>query len=150
MFEPIEGFDQGLAGQFRRLEAQLDDLFGGLGAWPGTRNIRSLPPGAFPAINVAATPESVTVFLFAPGLDAKQLDISIQQNLLSISGERAPSPAGEATYYRQERFSGSFRRTLSLPEDVDAEQVEAKYADGVVIITVRRRESAKPRQIQVQ
>ncbi|TLY78779.1 MAG: Hsp20/alpha crystallin family protein, partial [Gammaproteobacteria bacterium] len=55
----------------------------------------------------------------------------------------------KATYYRQERFGGEFRRVISLPEDVDPERVEAKYRDGIVQITVHRRESARPRQIEI-
>ena len=52
-------------------------------------------------------------------------------------------------YYRQERFGGEFRRVMSLPEDVDPDRVQAKYADGIVQISIERRESARPRQIQI-
>ena len=54
-----------------------------------------------------------------------------------------------ADYYRRERFEGEFRRVVTLPDDVDPERVEAKYRDGVLQITVQRRESARPRQITV-
>ena len=90
------------------------------------------------------------VYLFAPGIDPKTLEISIQQNLLAVSGKRDLRAEEEANYYRQERFSGEFRRVISLPEDVDPEQVQAKYVDGIVRIGVQRRESARPRQIEVQ
>jgi HSP20 family protein len=53
------------------------------------------------------------------------------------------------TYYRQERFGGEFRRVIALPEDVDPDKVEASYRDGIVQITVQRRESTKPRQIEI-
>jgi HSP20 family protein len=137
-----------LLAQFRRLEEELDEVFGGATPWTG--GIRSLPPGTFPAINVGGTQDSVTVYLFAPGIDAKKLDISIQQNVLTVSGERNVPREDEATYYRQERFGGEFRRVISLPDDVDPERVEASYRDGIVQITVRRRESAKPRQIAIR
>jgi HSP20 family protein len=133
---------------FRRLEQELDQIFGDSTPWTG--GIRSLPAGTFPAVNVGSTSDSVTLYLFAPGLDPKSLDISLQQNLLSISGARDVPVDSDATYYRQERFSGAFRRTIGLPEDVDPDQVDAKYRDGIVQISVRRRESAKPRQIQLQ
>jgi HSP20 family protein len=55
----------------------------------------------------------------------------------------------KAEYYRRERFDGDFRRVVALPEDVDPERVEAKYRNGVLHITVRRHESARPRQITV-
>lgn len=137
-----------LLAQFRRLEQELDEVFGS--ATPWTRGIRSLPPGTFPAINVGSTEDQVTVYLFAPGIDAKKLDISIQQNVLTVSGEREVARDEQATYYRQERFDGEFRRVLSLPDDVDPDKVEASYRDGIVQITVRRRESAKPRQIAIR
>jgi HSP20 family protein len=137
-----------LLAQFRRLEEELDEIFGTATPWTG--GIRSLPPGTFPAINVGGTEDNVTVYLFAPGIDAKKLEISIQQNVLTVSGERKLPRDDEAAYYRQERFGGEFRRVLSLPEDVDPDKVEASYRDGVVQVTVRRRESAKPRQIAIR
>jgi HSP20 family protein len=140
--------DNPLLAQFRRLEEELDEVFGRGTPWTG--GIRSQPPGSFPAINVGSTENDVTVYLFAPGIDAKKLDISIQQNLLTVTGEREAPRDGDATHYRQERFVGGFHRVISLPDDVDPDQVEASYRDGVVQITVRRRESAKPRQISIR
>jgi HSP20 family protein len=137
-----------LLAQFRRLEQELDEVFGGATPWTG--GIRSLPPGTFPAINVGSTEDSVTVYLFAPGIDARKLDISIQENLLTVSGAREVARDDKAAYYRQERFDGDFRRVISLPDDVDPDKVDASYRDGIVQITVRRRESAKPRQIAIR
>lgn len=137
-----------LLAQVRRLEQELDEVFGSATPWTG--GIRSLPPGTFPAINVGSTEDQVTVYLFAPGIDARKLDISIQQNVLTVSGERAAHRDDEATYYRRERFDGEFRRVLSLPDDVDPDKVEASYRDGIVKITVSRRESARPRQISIR
>jgi HSP20 family protein len=129
-----------------RLQQEVDELFG---SWSSPLGIRSLPRGTFPAVNVGQTPERVDVYLFAPGIDPKSLEISIQQNLLTVSGKRELRTEEEADYYRQERFSGEFRRAISLPEDVDAERVQAKYVDGIVQIEVQRRESARPRQIEI-
>lgn len=139
--------ESSLFSEVRRLEQELDDLLGGGTSW--SSSIRSLPPGTFPAINVGSTDDQVTVYVFAPGIDPKSLDIQMQQNLLSISGGRNEAAEQGATYYRQERFRGEFRRALTLPEDVDPDKVEAKYRDGIVQITIKRRESAKPRQIDV-
>lgn len=130
-----------------RVQQEVDELFG---SWSSPSGIRSLPRGTFPAVNVGQTPEQVNVYLFAPGIDPKSLDISIQQNLLAVSGKRELRAEEEADYYRQERFSGEFRRVISLPEDVDPERVQAKYVDGIVQIGVQRRESARPRQIEIQ
>ena len=89
------------------------------------------------------------VYLFAANLDPKSLDVSLQQNLLSVSGSRKVDVNENAEYYRRERFDGDFRRVISLPDDVDPERVQAKYRDGVLQITVQRREAARPRQITV-
>ena len=149
MFERIWGYENPLSGQFRRLEQELDEWFGSGPMLSGSLNIRSLPAGSFPAVNVAATPEAVTVYLFVPGVDPKRLDISMRQNLLSVSGSRE-LPHSEGTYYRRERFGGEFRRSIGLPEDADPEQVEAKYADGILTVTVARRAAVRPRQITVK
>jgi HSP20 family protein len=148
MFSRVTYSENPLFAEFRRLEQELDDLFASTTPWVG--GIRSLPAGTFPAVNVACTDDAVTVYLFAPGIDAKKLDISIQQNVLSVSGQREVRLEDSATYYRRERFGGSFRRVITLPEDADPEKVEAAYRDGIVQIRVQRHESAKPRQIKIQ
>jgi HSP20 family protein len=147
MFGSLWGsFDTSLFDDFRRLEGEMDQLFG-RGSLPA--GIRAMRRGTFPPINVGATPERVDVYLFAAGLDPKSLDISIQQNLLAVSGERKVPVDEAADYYRQERFDGEFRRVITLPDDVDPDRVEAKYRDGVLQITVQRREAVRPRQITV-
>jgi len=136
-----------LFSEFQRLEQELDEFFSGAMPWAG--GIRSLPPGTFPAVNVAGSGDTVTVYLFAPGIDAKSLDISLQQNVLSVSGQREAPQDSNATYYRNERFQGAFRRVVALPEDIDPDKVEAAYRDGIVEIRVQRRESSRPRQIEI-
>jgi HSP20 family protein len=106
--------------------------------------------GTYPPINIGSTPEQVDVYLFAAGVDPKSLTISIQQNLLTVDGERRLITEEGADYFRKERFDGAFHRVVTLPEDVDPEQVEAGYRDGVLRITVKRREASKPRQIEVR
>jgi HSP20 family protein len=140
------GYDTDLFDQFRRLESEMGQLFGHS---PWASGIRAVQRGTFPPINVGATSERVDVYLFAPGLDVKQLEVSIQQNLLSISGSRRIETSGNAEYYRRERYDGDFRRVITLPEDVDPERVAARYRDGVLQITVQRREATRPRQITV-
>ena len=143
----LSGFETQLFDEFRRLESELDQLVGRGGAWP--TGIRAVRRGTFPPINVGSTADRVDVYVFASGIDPKALDISIQQNLLVISGQRAVRVAQEGNYYRRERYDGEFRRVITLPDDVDPERVDAKYRDGVLQITVRRREAAQPRQIAV-
>ena len=147
MFGTTTNMPSSVFDELWRLQQEVDELFG---SWSSPLGIRSLPRGTFPAINVGQTPERVDIYLFAPGIDPKSLDITIQQNLLTVSGRRELEVQEEASYYRQERFSGEFRRVINLPDDIDPERVQAKYVDGIVQIGIQRRESARPRQIEIQ
>jgi HSP20 family protein len=147
MFGSLTNFEGGMFDDFMRMQRELDQAFGQL-SWPTT--IRSVPRGSFPPINVGATAERVDVYLFAAGLDPKTIDISIQQNLLSIAGERPISAQENAVYYRNERFSGEFRRVISLPDDVDPDKVDAQYRDGVLHVSIRRQEVSQPRRIEIK
>lgn len=129
-----------------RLQEEADEL---LGDWGPPSGIRSLPRGSFPALNIVQTAERVDIYLFAPGVDPTTLDTSIQQNLLTVSGKRELDVDENANYYRRERFSGEFRRVVSLPEDVDPRHVEARYVNGILQVTVQRHEETRPRQIEI-
>jgi HSP20 family protein len=147
MFIRFSSLQNSFFDDLRRLQQAMDEaLSDGPSASGG---IRSLPRGSFPPINVVQTPTEVQIYVFAPGIDPKKLDVSIQQGLLTISGARQIARDDKATYYRQERFEGAFSRAISLGDDVDPDRVEAGYRDGIVQIKLHRRESAKPRQIEV-
>ena len=125
----------------------MENLFGA-GTWPNS--IRSVAKGTYPPINIGSTPEQVDVYLFAAGLNTESLDISIQKNLLTIDGQRRLITEEGASYFRRERFDDAFHRVVTLPDDVDPEKVEASYVDGVLRITIQRRETTKPRQIEIK
>jgi HSP20 family protein len=147
MFGYLTGFDTDVFDQFDRMRRQMDRMFGDVSRPAG---IRSLAAGTFPTVNVGGSEEQVDVYLFAAGIDPKTLNISLQQNLLTVEGERKIEYPEKVQFYRQERFSGQFRRVLTLPEDVDPDQVSAHYRDGVLQISVKRREAVRPRQIEVK
>ena len=142
----LNHLEGGLFDEFRRLEREVDQLFGAT-RWPGS--IRDVAVGTFPPMNLGCNAEEVDLYLFAPGIDPKSLDLTIQRNLLTVSGERRVIREEGADYYRRERFEGKFRRVVTLPDDVDPERVDARYADGVLQVTVKRSESARPKQITV-
>lgn len=136
-----------LFAELNRMQTLLDQVFPTRGS-----SIRSMAGTGFPVLNVGTTPGSVEVQALAPGLDPSKLEITVDRGLLVIAGERKSElpPAGErASVYAQERFSGKFRRVVSLPEDADPARVEANYRDGVLRITVAKRESSLPRRIEV-
>ncbi len=148
MFGTSSNFQGGLFDEFRRLEQDLDEL---LGRWrmPGS-GIRSVAPDTFPPVNAGVTADQVDVYLFAPGIDPKELDVTVQNNLLSVSGERQIQAPEQAAFYRRERHDGAFRRVVTLPEDVDPDKVRASYQEGILHVVVERRESTRPRRVEIQ
>ncbi len=139
-----------LFGQFELLRRELDEVFGVSGL---PSSIRSVSPGTVPAINVGRTPVSIEVYAFVPGLDASKVEVTLDRGVLRISGERPsgiPESDAPVQIYARERGAGSFTRTVSLPDDIDPTQVNANYRDGVLQISIARRESAQPKRITVQ
>jgi HSP20 family protein len=101
-------------------------------------------------IDVSETDDSYIVRASIPGINPEDLDISVENSTLSIRGEttKESEREGERWHIKERRF-GSFQRSISLPNNVDADQVGAQYADGVLTLTVPKSEQAKPRKISV-
>ena len=148
MYESMRSFPGGLFTELERLQRDFDDLFGFSDRSAG---IRSAAPGTFPAVNVGHTPISVEVYAFAPGIDPSKVEITLDQGVLTLSGERArPQTEGDGTVHRRERPHGGFRRAITLPDDIDPTHVNASYRDGVLQVSIARRESARPQRITIQ
>lgn len=139
-------FPRDLFAEVDRLQREMQHAF------DLSPSIRGLGRGGFPALNVGGTPQTVETYAFAPGIDPATLDIQLDRGLLTISGERhsALPDDASATVHINERFAGSFRRMLTLPEDADPDAIKADYRDGIVHITVQRRASSQPRRITIQ
>ena len=116
--------------------------------------IRGAGRGGYPALNVGSTPTSVEIFAYAPGMDPASIDVQLERGVLTVSGERPANTGGDSTerstVHLDERFVGRFRRVVSLPDDVDPDAVQARYRDGVLHVSVKRRESSLPRRVAVQ
>ena len=113
-------------------------------------NARRWAP-AGPPMNVWADDQAVYVEVDLPGTDAEKLDVNVTEgNKLTIQGERPVLELPNAVWHRQERGAGTFTRTLTLPTMVDADKVEANFANGVLRLTLPRAEAAKPREIAIK
>lgn len=108
-------------------------------------------PTAFPAVNILADEDGLTVTAELPGIDPDALEISAFRDSLTIRGELpAPEEQEGLSWHRRERRSGSFSRTIELPYRIDAESVDASCHDGVLRIALQRPEHDKPRRIEVR
>ena len=137
-------FPRDFFAEFERLQNELTRA---TGLSPTIRGVER----RYPAMNVGSTPAAVEVYAFAPGMNPASLDVQIEKSVPIISGERlADSLPDQAMVHIDERFSGRFRRVVSLPDDIDATAVEARYRDGVLHVRIPRREIAQPRRITVQ
>jgi HSP20 family protein len=103
-----------------------------------------------PAVDMLEGKEKLTVNAELPGFKRENLDVSVHENTLSISGERNSDEERKAgEFYRSERFYGRFHRVIPLPFSVDTGKIEARYHDGVLTITLPKSEHAKAKQIEV-
>lgn len=108
--------------------------------------------GAFaPPLDVEETEDGFTLVVELPGVAAEDVDITLEENVLTISGERTFYADKDADGFRRvERSFGRFHRAVRLPDRVDADRVEAGYRDGLLTISVPKAEEAKPRRIEVR
>ena len=145
--------------EMNRLRHEIDRAFEQVGWRNSGRNDRTFPtaflPGraarAYPLVNVSEDANALYVTALAPGLDPSAIQLTVQDNRLTIAGEK-PRVAAEIqpeAFHRSERAAGKFMRTVTLPIDVEHEQVQADYKNGLLVITLPKAETAKPKQIAV-
>ncbi len=107
--------------------------------------------GAAPAVDVYEDKENFIVKAELPGMKKEEINVTLHDGSLSISGERKSEEKVEkGEVYRSERFFGRFQRTVALPTSVDAGKIKAQYQDGVLTVTLPKAEEAKPKHIDVQ
>jgi HSP20 family protein len=142
-----------------RLRHDIDRAFEQVGWRNGGRNGRTFPtaflPGhaarAYPLVNVSEDTDALYVTALAPGLDPTALQLTVQDNRLTIAGEkqRVAAEVQPDAFHRSARAAGKFVRSITLPSDVEHEQVQAEYTNGLVVVTLPKAEKAKPKQIAV-
>ncbi|MGC9469321.1 MAG: Hsp20/alpha crystallin family protein [Anaerolineae bacterium] len=131
--------------EMEQLRREMNALFDRADRGPGLST-----PASYPAMNVWMNADGAIVTTELPGVDPEDFDISVQGDTLTLKGQRAAPELGEgAVYHRRERGYGQFQRAFQLPFEVDVENVEATYKNGVLRISLPREESDKPRKIEV-
>ena len=138
-FEPFRGF--------ATLQDQVNRLFSESFRTHGEES--ALTTWA-PAVDIYETPNELVVKADLPDVNEKDIDIRVENNLLTIRGERkVEKSVSEENFLRVERTYGSFSRSFSLPNTVNAEAINADYKNGVLTVTLPKREESKPRQVKV-
>src|SRR5881392_2497597 len=139
---------------FNRLSNLRDELdtFFEMPFWSNFGRQSQLFSGWSPALDLYQNNDNVIVRVELPGMRKEDIEISLQDGMLTIGGERksetGDNGAGEKAA-RTERFTGKFRRSITLPTRVDSNKVNATYKDGLLTVTLPKAEEAKPKQIQV-
>jgi len=138
--------------ELRSMQNQMDRLldlsWGGVGEFTG----EDIKEGVWqPAVDIYETADSIVIKAELPDMDQKDIDVRIENGLLTIKGERKhESEVKKENYHRIERYFGNFQRSFRLPGTVDQDKVTAVCERGVLTITLPKREEVKPKQIQVE
>ena len=103
-----------------------------------------------PPVDIYETEDAIVLKAELPGIDPKDVEVRVEDNTLYLKGERNyEKEVNEQNYHRVERSYGSFARSFSLPNSIDAEKVKAEYKDGLLTLTMPKREEAKPKTIKI-
>ncbi len=130
---------------FSMLDNEINSLF-----YPEQNQRSARSTYVYPPINISTTDTKVDVYLFIAGMNPDDIELVIEKNMLSVSGQRKLPEADEnSTVFRQERFEGRFKRVITLPETVDTDTTQATYKDGVLHISIDKRAEVQPRQIKI-
>lgn len=131
----------------QNIQSTMNRLFDeALGDFFGPTRLRAM--GWAPPVEIYETDNEVVLVAEIPGIEKKDIHISFENGQLSISGERK-APEQSRSYHRNERFYGSFERTFQFPGSVEGDKIAANLKDGVLRISIPKKEEAKARQIQV-
>lgn len=147
MLSPYRGFRD----VRREMEQMFDDMFGMMGRAPANRRVQEMAEWA-PAMDVLRREGDLVIRAELPGVKLEDVDITVQNGVLNISGEhKVEEETGRGGYYMKERRHGSFRRSLTLPEGVDEDSINARFQDGVLEVTVAGAAAVRePKRIQIE
>jgi HSP20 family protein len=142
----LEDVDNPFTELHRQMNTLFDDFFRGFEApdWSASRGLAKSFRSVAPRIDVSEDDEEITVEADLPGLDDKDIDVSLDGNVLTIAGEKSQEREEKKKDYRvMERSYGSFRRSVTLPEGIDRDHVKAHFKKGVLNVTIPKTEKAK-------
>jgi HSP20 family protein len=134
--------------RWANLRDEMSDLIE-LPFWSNFGRQSQLFSGWSPALDLYQNNDNLVAIVELPGMRKEDIEISLHDGTLTISGKRETSATNGENAERTERFSGKFRRSIALPARVDAGKVSATYKNGILTVTLPKAEEAKPKQIKV-
>jgi HSP20 family protein len=133
----------------QRMERFFDEMVG-RGLWRSSEE-RPLRGAWVPAVNILERGDAMVITADLPGLKAEDVDVTVEDGILSIRGERKLEEASEGeAYHRVERLYGIFERTFTLPNSVDVDKIDARFSNGEMVLTLPKREESKPRSVKIK
>jgi HSP20 family protein len=130
------------------LSQWIDELLYGE---PFEHSARNITNTVWPSVDISEHKEYYTIHADLPGLEKNDISIHVENGVLTIDGEKKNTTEREKDkYYHFERNVGAFRRSFTLPENVDAENVDARYKNGVLELTLQKKPEAKPKSVEVK
>jgi HSP20 family protein len=147
MLVPLSKFDpfQDLVSLQRRINRLFEDAF------PRSERAELAWSAWTPAVDIYEEPEAIVIEADLPGLTKENVSVTLENSVLTIQGERKSAHEEKRdNYHRVERAYGGFARSFTIPSNVSADKIDAEFKDGVLRVTLPKREEAKPKQIQVK
>jgi len=133
----------------QRMERLFDEMVG-RGLWR-TSEERPLRGSWVPAVNILERQDAMVITADLPGLKAEDVEVTVEDGILSIRGERKLEETAEGeNYHRVERIYGVFERTFTLPNSVNVDKIEARFSNGEMTLTLPKREESKPRSVKIK
>ncbi len=150
-WRPGSSLMRGPIRELGRLEREMEDLFGGFfRGWPFPR-LPGAARGFSPAVDMLDRKDEVVLRADLPGLEQKDIDVTVEEGVLTIRGERkGEREVKEEDYYCCERWAGGFERSLTLPAGVSAEKIKATFKNGVLEVHLPKVEKAKGKRIEIK
>ena len=134
-----------------RMNRIFDDAFRGTGRQGASEEDWALGGSWAPPVDIYEHDGTLVLKAELPGIEPKDVDVRVENNVLTLRGERNfDQEVKRESYHRVERAYGTFSRSFTLPSVVDTQNIKAEFKDGVLRVTMPKREEAKPKQIQIQ
>lgn len=135
---------------YRTLRSEMDRLFDDFFGLQPARRENGAAALWSPSVDVSETPDNFIVRAELPGMQREDIDLEVENNVLVIRGERKFEKQSDSeSFHFTERSYGSFFRSFTLPKNVDSESITAEYKDGMLTVTLPKREEVKPKKVEI-